>query len=38
MRWLWRDAQVIPTDRIDLVERSFRAPFGQTTNAPTSGP
>mgnify|MGYP006205450711 CR=1 FL=1 len=26
MRWLWRDAQVVSTDRNDTVERSFREP------------
>ena len=26
MRWLWRDAQVVSTDRNDMVERSFREP------------
>jgi enterochelin esterase family protein len=26
MRWLWRDAQKVSTDRNDTVERSFRAP------------
>ena len=24
MRWLWRDAQIVSTDRDDLVERAFR--------------
>jgi enterochelin esterase family protein len=33
MRWLWRDAQVVSTDRNDQVERSFRAPFGRATTA-----
>ncbi|MBM3833166.1 MAG: esterase family protein [Verrucomicrobia bacterium] len=26
MRWLWRDAQKVSTDRSDTVERSFRGP------------
>ena len=26
MRWLWRDAQKVSTDRNDTVERSFRVP------------
>jgi enterochelin esterase-like enzyme len=39
MRWLWRDAQVVSTDRNDMVERSFRTPANQTTNAaPASTP
>jgi enterochelin esterase family protein len=36
MRWLWRDAQAVSTDRNDLVERAFRAPFDHTTNAPAA--
>jgi enterochelin esterase family protein len=35
MRWLWRD-QPVSTDPNDTVERAFRAPFGQTTNAPAA--
>ena len=30
MRWLWRDAQPVSTDRNDMVERSFRAPLSRT--------
>ena len=26
MRWLWRDAQPVSTDREDQAERSFREP------------
>ncbi|MFO1499573.1 MAG: alpha/beta hydrolase-fold protein [Verrucomicrobiota bacterium] len=29
MRWLWRDATAVSTDRNDLVERSFRAPVAE---------
>ena len=36
MRWLWRDAQPVSTDRSDLVERSFRPAAGQATNAPAA--
>lgn len=36
MRWLWRDAQKVSTDRTDMVERSFRVPGAQTTNAPAA--
>jgi enterochelin esterase family protein len=35
MRWLWRD-QPVSTDPNDTVERSFRAPIVQATNAPAS--
>jgi enterochelin esterase family protein len=30
MRWLWRDAEPVSTDREDIVERSFRAPAAKT--------
>lgn len=33
MRWLWRDAQVVSTDRDDMVERSFRGPALPGTGA-----
>jgi enterochelin esterase family protein len=32
MRWLWRDAQKVSTDRNDTVERSFRAPPAPSAN------
>jgi enterochelin esterase family protein len=35
MRWLWRD-QPVSTDPHDTVERSFRAPPVQETNAPSA--
>lgn len=39
MRWLWRDAQVVSTDREDAVERSFREPAGSPGPAsPTAEP
>src|SRR5262245_25165297 len=38
LRWLWRDAQIVSTDRNDMIERSFRRPFGQATNAPATSP
>ena len=31
MRWLWRDAQPVPTDRNDAVERAFRRPASSAT-------
>jgi enterochelin esterase family protein len=35
MRWLWRD-QPVSTDPNDTVERAFRAPAVQATNAPAA--
>lgn len=34
MRWLWRDAQAVSTDREDQVERSFREPAAPGAGAP----
>jgi enterochelin esterase-like enzyme len=39
MRWLWRDAQPVSTDRNDAIERSFRPPAPQpATGSATSAP
>ncbi|HXJ55728.1 MAG TPA: alpha/beta hydrolase-fold protein [Verrucomicrobiae bacterium] len=34
MRWLWRDAQAVSTDRSNAVERAFRPTFGTSSNTP----
>jgi enterochelin esterase family protein len=34
MRWLWRDAEAVSTDREDRVSRSFREPAGAVPASP----
>jgi enterochelin esterase family protein len=36
MRWLWRDAQTVSTDRNDTVERSFRPVAGAPATPPNA--